>query len=100
MNRKKSRTFVSDDKKKSKPNLLIEIQVIVKLWIKILIYFLASSFLFANRGIGEGFSEVLVTGSQQMHHIQIVDKDGSTPLVGLDQLVLVSILYSRIQLEN
>ena len=75
-------------------NLLIEILVTAKLWIKILIYFPASRFLFANRGTGEGFVEVRVTGSQQMSHIHIVDKDGSTPPVGLGQLVPVSKLHS------
>lgn len=78
----------------SKRNLLTELLVTARLWIKIQIYFPASSFLFANRGTGEGFVEVLVTDSLQMHHIQTVDKDGSTPLVGLGQHVPVSKLYS------
>jgi hypothetical protein len=36
--------------------------------------------------IGEGFSKVLVTDSQQMPRIHIVDRDGNTPLVALGQL--------------
>jgi hypothetical protein len=74
--------------------------VIAKLWIKILIYFPASSFLFVNTGTGEEFVEVLVTGSQQMHHIHIVDKDGSTPPVGLGQLVLVSRYVNLVNKKN
>jgi hypothetical protein len=64
--------------------------VIAKLWIKILRCSQAASFLFASIGIGEGFSEVLATGSQQTHYIRTVDKDGNTPLTELGQLFLVS----------
>jgi hypothetical protein len=64
--------------------------VTAKLWIKILRCSQAANFLFANKGTGEGFSEVLATGSQQRHCIHIVDKDGNTPLTELGQLFLVS----------
>lgn len=71
--------------------------MIAKLWIKIQRCSQGASFLFANRGIAEEFSGVLATDSQQMLHTRIVDIDGNTPLVGLDQLFLVSkLLYNLI----
>jgi hypothetical protein len=68
----------------------IETQVTAKLWIKILRCYQAASFLFANRGIGEGFSEVQATGSQRTHYIHTVGRDGNIPLIELGQLFLVS----------
>jgi hypothetical protein len=70
----------------SERKIPIETLVTAKLWIKILIYFPASGFLFVNRVIGEGFSKVLATDNQQMPRIHIVGRDGNTPLVALGQL--------------
>jgi hypothetical protein len=64
----------------------IETLVTAKLWIKILIYFPTSGFLFVSRVIGEEFSKVLATDNQQMPHIHIAGRDGNTPLVALGQL--------------